>query len=273
MTRILNCWLVAVAVLLAACGTTTEPGAVGVKRPQLLLVPSEEVTQAANKAYQDVLAQAQRQGALDRDAAQLRRVHAIVGRLIAQTAAFRQDAPGWQWEVHVLSSKEINAWCMPGGKIAVYTGLVETIQPSDDELAAVLGHEMGHALREHSRERVSAAMAQQMALDVASAVANVPPIARDLAPLVLDVTVNLPYSRRQETEADRVGVELAARAAYDPRAAIVLWEKMQKLAGSQPPKLLATHPSPEDRMKDLRAYAQKVMPLYVAAGGSPSAGK
>jgi Zn-dependent protease with chaperone function len=202
VTRILNCWLVAVAVLLAGCGTTTEPGAVGVKRPQLLLVPSEEVNQAANKAYQDILAQAQRQGALDRDAAQWRRVHTIVGRLIAQTAAFRQDAPGWQWEVHVLSSKEINAWCMPGG--------------------AVLGHEIGHALREHSRERVSAAMAEQMALEV---------------------TVNLPYSRRQETEADRVGVELAARAA------------------------------PEDRMKDPGAYAQKVMPLYLAAAGSPSAGK
>jgi Zn-dependent protease with chaperone function len=272
--RIFNGCVVALAMLLAGCGTTTEPGAVGLQRSQLLLVASEEVNQAAAQAYQQVLTQAQQQGALDRDVAKLRRVRTIVARLIPQTGAFRQDAPAWQWEVHVLSSKEINAWCMPGGKIAVYTGLIDSIQPSDDELAAVLGHEMGHALREHSRERVSATMAQQMALDVASAVVDIPPIARDLAPLVLDVTVNLPYSRRQETEADRVGVELAARAAYDPRAAIVLWEKMEKLAGSQPPKLLATHPSPADRMKDLRAYAEKVLPLYLAAtGGSPSAGK
>jgi Zn-dependent protease with chaperone function len=275
MRMFFNGCLVILAALLAGCGTTTEPGSVGVKRPQFLLVPSEEVNQSASKAYQQVLAQAQKQGALDRDAAQVRRIRTIVARLIPQTAAFRQDAPGWQWEVHVLSSSEVNAWCMPGGKIAVYTGLIDALRPTDDELAAVIGHEMGHALREHSRERVSAALAEQLALNVASAVADIPPVARDLAPLVLDVTVNLPYSRRQETEADRVGVELAARAAYDPRAAIVLWEKMQKAGGAQPPKLLATHPSPEERMRDLRAYAEKVMPLYVAAasGGSPSAGK
>jgi Zn-dependent protease with chaperone function len=267
--------VVVLALLLAGCGTTTEPGTVGVRRPQFLLVPSEEVNQAAAKAYQQVLAQAQKQGALDRDPAQLRRIKTLVGRLIPQTAAFRQDAPGWQWEVHVLSSTEVNAWCMPGGKIAVYAGLIDALQPADDELAAVIGHEMGHALREHSRERVSAALAEQLALNVATVVADVPPVARDLAPLVLDVTINLPYSRRQETEADRVGVELAARAAYDPHAAVILWEKMEKVGGAHPPKLLSTHPSAADRMRDLRAYAEKVMPLYLAAmsGGSPSAGK
>jgi predicted Zn-dependent protease len=265
MRRFFTGCLVIVAAFLAGCGTTTEPGTVGVKRPQFLLVPSEEVNQSANQAYQQVLAQAQKQGALDRDPAQVRRIRTIVSHLIPQTAAFRQDAPGWQWEVHMLSSNEVNAWCMPGGKIAVYTGLIQRLQPADDELAAVMGHEMGHALREHSRERTSVALAEQLGLDIATALANVPPAARDLAPLVLDVTVNLPYSRRQETEADRVGVELAARAAYDPRAAIALWEKMQKLGGGQPPKLLATHPSPEERMRDLRAHTEKVMPLYVAA--------
>jgi predicted Zn-dependent protease len=262
--RAFGAWALA-SVLLAACGTATEPGTVGVRRPQLLLVPSEQVNQSAEKAYQQVLAEAQAKGALDRDPAQVRRVRTVIGRLIPQTAAFRKDAPGWQWEAHVLSSPDVNAWCMPGGKIAVYSGLIEKIQPTDAELAAVIGHEIGHALREHSRERVSLALAEQLGLDVFTSAANLPPVTRDLAPLVLDVTVNLPYSRGQETEADRIGVELAARAGYDPHAAITLWEKMEKLAGAQPPKFLSTHPPPKDRMKDLREYAEKVAPLYQAA--------
>ena len=263
--RILGFCVVAIATFLASCGTATAPGAVGIERPQLLLVPSEQVNQSAEEAYRQVLAQARGQGALDRNPAQVRRVKAIVGRLIPQTAAFRKDAPGWEWEAHVLSSSEVNAWCMPGGKIAVYTGLLERLQPADDELAAVLGHEIAHALREHGRERMSIALAEQLALETVGAVARVPQPALDLAPTLLDLTLNLPYSRAQESEADRVGVELAARAGYDPRAAIALWEKMQKLGGSRPPKFLSTHPAPEDRIRDLGVYAEKLMPLYQAA--------
>ena len=255
----------ALATLLGACGTATEPGAVGVQRRQMLLVSSEEVNRSAAQAYHQVLAEAQAKGALDRDPGQVQRVKTIIGRLIPQTAAFRKDAPGWPWEAHVLSSDEVNAWCMPGGKIAVYTGLIQQLQPSDAELAAVLGHEIGHALREHSRERVSMALAEQIGLDVVASAANLPPIAQNLAPLVLDVTVNLPHSRGQEQEADRIGVELAARAGYDPHAAISLWEKMAKIGGKRPPKLLSTHPAPEERLNDLREYAEKVMPLYQAA--------
>ena len=265
LMRVLGFCVVAIATFLASCGTATAPGAVGIERPQLLLVSSEQVNRSADEAYRQVLAQARGQGALDRDPAQVRRVKAIVGRLIPQTTAFRKDAPGWEWEAHVLSSSEVNAWCMPGGKIAVYTGLLERLQPADEELAAILGHEIGHALREHGRERMSIALAEQLALNTVGAVARVPQPALDLAPTLLDLTLNLPYSRAQEAEADRVGVELAARAGYDPRAAIALWEKMQKLGGSRPPKFLSTHPSPEDRIKDLRIYAEKLMPLYLAA--------
>jgi predicted Zn-dependent protease len=264
--------------VLSGCQTvdTTQPGVVGVDRDQRMMVSAEQINAAAGKAYQDVIAEAKKQNALDRDPAQVARVQTILKRLIPATAAFRPDAPKWPWEIHVLSSKEVNAWAMPGGKMAVYSGLIERLQPSDDELAAVMGHELSHALREHSRERASQAMAQQVGLGVIGAVVGAPQIAMDMAPLVLDLTVNLPHARNHEQEADRIGVELAARAGYDPRAAISLWEKMGKVAGSgQPPKFLSTHPSHEDRIKDLRVYAERVLPLYQAAksGGSASVGK
>jgi predicted Zn-dependent protease len=260
--------------VLHGCQTvdTTQPGVVGVDRDQRMFVSAEQINGASEKAYQQVLAEAQKQGALDRDPVAVQRLKTVAGRLIPATAAFRPDAPGWKWEAHVISSKEVNAWCMPGGKMAVYTGLIDQLKPTDDELAAVMGHEIAHALREHGRERASQAMAQQVAVGVLGAVVGAPQIAMDMAPMVLDVTFNLPHSRQQEQEADRIGVELAARAGYDPRAAITLWEKMQKVAGSgQPPKFLSSHPSHEDRIKDLRAYAERVMPLYTAAKSGANA--
>jgi predicted Zn-dependent protease len=266
----------AAAVITTGCETvqTTQSSAVGVDRKQHMLVSSEQVNQSAEEGYRQVLAEAQKQGALDKDAATAERVKTIVGRLIPQTGVLRPDAPGWKWETHVLSSKEVNAWCMPGGKIAVYTGLIEQIKPSDDELAAVIGHEIGHALREHGREQISHQVEQQALVGIAGAVLNVPQAAMDLAPQILDVTVNLPHSRQDETEADRVGVELAARAGYDPHAALTLWEKMQKVGGSQPPKLLSTHPPTAERIKDLQSVVEQVVPLYQAAkGGTASAGK
>jgi predicted Zn-dependent protease len=263
--------------LLAGCQSveTTQPGLVGVDRDQRMMVSSEQINGAAAQAYEQVLAEAKQKNALDRDPAQVARIEAIAKRLMPATAAFRSDAPKWPWEVHVLSSKDVNAWAMPGGKMAIYSGLIENLKATDDELAAVMGHEIAHALREHSRERASQAMAQQLAVGVLGAVVGAPRIATDLAPMVLDLTFNLPNSRGHEQEADRIGVELAARAGYDPRAAITLWEKMQKLGGGQPPKFLSTHPSHEDRIEDLRAYSQRVLPLYQArkSGGNASAGK
>ncbi len=267
----------AAVVVTAGCETvdTTKSSDVGVDRRQHMMVSSDQVNQSSAQAYQQVLAEAQKQGALDRDAATVQRVKTIVGRLIPGTGVLRPDAPGWKWETRVLSSKEVNAWCMAGGKIAVYTGLIDAVKPTDDELAAVIGHEMGHALREHVREQMSQAMAQQVALGVIGAVANIPQAAMQMAPMVMDVTFNLPHSRQDETEADRIGVEVAARAGYDPRAALSLWEKMQKVGGGQPPKLLSTHPPTADRIKDLRVVTEQVMPLYQAAksGGNASAGK
>ena len=253
----------AAAIALGACGTTTQQGAVGVNRSQLLMVSSEEMNQGARQEYAKILQGGAQQGALNRDPAQTQRVRQIAQRLIPHTGVFRSDAPGWQWEVNVLSSKDVNAWCMPGGKIAVYTALIERLSITDDELAAVMGHEIAHALREHSRERASQMKASQTAVAIGAAVLGVGQTGASLGNMVAQVTFNLPNSRLQETEADRIGVELAARGGYDPHAAISLWEKMAKLSGGgSGPGFLSTHPSPDSRMKDLTEYAAKVMPLY-----------
>jgi predicted Zn-dependent protease len=264
------------ASLLAGCQSveTTQPGVVGVSRQQHMAVSSEEVNASAEKQYAQMMAEAKQKNALDRDPAQVERVKRIVNRLIPQTASFRPDAQKWPWEFHVITLDEVNAWCMPHGKIAVYTGLLQKIQPTDDELAAVLGHEMGHALREHTREQISREMGTQTVLGIAGALFGLGETAQNLGAMAANVTIALPKSRQDETEADRIGVELAARAGFDPHGAISLWQKMEKLAGSQPPQWLSTHPSNETRLSDLTQYAQKVMPLYTAAkGGTASAGK
>ena len=267
----------ALAALLPGCTTveTTKGGAVGVDREQRMMVSSAEVDAGSRKAYAEMMAEAQKKGVLDRNPAQVQRVKAIVSKLVPQVSAFRADAQKWPWEVHVISVPEVNAWCMPGGKMAIYSGLIEKLNASDDEIAAVMGHEIAHALREHARERISRQMATQTAVGIAGALFGIGDLGQSLGNMVADVTLNLPNSRTHEVEADRMGVELAARAGYDPRAAIGLWEKMTKVSGgNQPPKWLSTHPQHEDRINDLRAYSERVMPLYQASKGvGASAGK
>lgn len=252
---------------LAACQSapTTKSGAVGVERKQTMLVSSEQVDRSAAQTYRKEMAAAQRAGRLNRDPQQVARVRRIAARLIAQTGAFRADARGWAWETNVVTSKEVNAWCMPGGKIAVYTGLIDRLKPTDDELAAVMGHEIAHALREHGRERVSQAMAAQVGLGILGAATGLSQTGMDVSSLIVEYAVLNPYSRQFETEADRIGVELAARAGYDPRAAITLWQKMRALGDGQPPQFLSTHPSYDTRIADLQVYAARVMPLYERA--------
>src|SRR5499426_315941 len=271
--------IAAVAVImttaLVACTTTTEEGSVGVQRSQLLLVSSADLDKAAAVQYQQVLQTETPKGNVNRDPKQAERVRNIAKRLIRQTTVFRKDAIDWKWEVNVLTSPEVNAWCMPGGKIAVYTGIIEKLQITDDELAAVMGHEIAHALREHGRERASQQMAAGAGASLAGVVADIflpgsGQLATQGAGLGAQVGVLLPYSRTHETEADRIGVELAARAGYDPRAAITLWQKMARLSsGGAPPSLLSTHPSNEARIKDLTEFSQKVLPLYQQARAKP----
>ncbi len=252
---------------LSACETvqTTRGGMVGVDRTQRMSVSAQQLDQAANKQYSELLAEEKKKNNLNRDPAQVARVRSISNRLIAQTPAFRPDAKAWQWEINVLTSAEVNAWCMPGGKIAVYSGLIEKLKVSDDELAAVIGHEISHALREHARERASEQMVAGSLISIGSALLGVGSLGQQGAEYAYMGVIGLPNSREHEREADRIGVELAARAGYDPRAAITLWQKMGQVGGSAPPAFLSTHPSSADRSSDLTVYAQRVMPLYLQA--------
>lgn len=255
------------AGVVTACQTvqTTQGGAVGIERRQMMMVSSKEMEQASSQSYHQILQQAGQKNALNRDKAQVERVRAVARRLIPATGAFRSDAPGWQWEVNVLTSNDLNAWCMAGGKIAFYSGIIEKLSLTDDEIAAIMGHEIAHALREHARERASQSMMTNVGVAVVGAVLGVGQAGTDLIGTVAKVSFELPNSREHETEADRIGVELAALGGYDPRAAISLWQKMAKASSGAPPQWLSTHPSNETRQQDLQQYAARVMPLYEQA--------
>jgi len=244
---------------------TTAGGTVGAdRRPDLSMrITEADLRRGSAEAYAQRLAQEQARGALNADAALTERVRAIARRLIPATAAFRADAPGWDWEVNVIRSDPLNLWCMPGGKIAFYSGLITCLSLSDDEIAAIMGHEIAHALREHARERVSEQQAAGVLQDTGATAPGVGQADADLSQLAYRVVVGMPNSRAHETEADRIGVELAARGGFDPRAAVSLWEKLLRESGSgDPPQWLSSHPPSKTRQRDLAAYAERVMPLY-----------
>lgn len=250
--------------LMTGCvSQSTKTGNVGIERKQLLLVSEKEMMIGGAQAYAGVIDEAKENEKLNTNPVLTKRVTTIAERLIPQTAIFREDAINWDWEVNVLESDELNAWCMPGGKIAFYTGIIEKLELTDEEIAAIMGHEMAHALREHSRERASNQMVQNAGLVALGALAGVEEKYLGAAALAMQVTLTLPNSRTHEVEADRMGVELAARAGYDPYAAVSLWEKMQKQSkGGASLAFLSTHPTHENRIKDLKVYAKRVYPLY-----------
>lgn len=254
--------------LVACTSTSTKQGTVGIKREQLLLISPAQMTQGAQVAYNSVLKEAKTAKKLNTNSAMVKRVRRIANRIIPQTAVFRSDAPKWDWEVNVLESDQLNAWCMPGGKIAFYTGIIKKLKLTDAEIAAIMGHEISHALREHGRERASEQALTQVGLSALSIFTGVKGPTLDAAAMALQVTLTLPNSRTHEVEADRMGVELAARAGYNPYAAVNVWKKMEKQSkGGRPPEILSTHPSHASRIKDLTKYAKKVEPLFYKAIG------
>jgi len=270
MTRLLVPAFTALCLLmmLAACETTTSGGAVGGDRKQLMLVSSQQVEQMGAEAYAKLLADSSRKGVLNRDSAMLQRVRAVASRIEPQTGVFRPDAPGWKWEVNLLSSDELNAFCMPGGKIMFYTGLINHLNLTDNEIAIVMGHEISHALREHSREQVSQSMAAQGVIGLGAALLGLGQGSADLAGTGYQALIATRFSRTDEAEADRIGLELTARAGYDPRAGVTLWKKMIAAnSGGHPPEFLSSHPAEASRVQQIEALLPTVMPLYQAALG------
>jgi predicted Zn-dependent protease len=259
------------ATQFSGCATTTSDSVAGVKRSQFLLLPASYVSDMSSQAYTETLTSAQKKQTLNADKIELERVRTISNRLISQVGVFRADATKWQWEVNVEKNDQLNAYCMPGGKIMVYSGLINKLKATDDELAAVIGHEIAHALREHGRERMSQAFVQQFGLQAVAAVvtkgtsATVGNASAQAAGLGSQLFFALPNGREQERESDEIGLELAARAGYNPDAAVTLWQKMAAQGGAKQPEFLSTHPASENRIAELRALAPKVRPLYEAA--------
>lgn len=250
----------AVLLLLGGCHTNPVTG-----RQQLMIVSEQEAQSASAQAYAKTVGAAQIQRKLDTQPARTNRVKAITQRLVDQAVRIVPASAQWAWQVHVIDDASVNAWCMPGGKMAVYTGLITRLNVTDDELAQVIGHEISHALLQHGRERMSRAVATNVGLQVGSIATGV-----DLTGLesVAMIALELPNSRTAETEADVLGMEIAARAGFHPNAAVTLWQKMAQVSGNaRTPEWLSTHPSDQARIANLQALVPKMLPHYQAATG------
>lgn len=254
------------ALLLAGCQAvnTTSSGAVGVERKQYMfsMLSTEEINQSYAQMYQDTLSKAKSQGKLDTRSQNAKRLQAIGKRMIAQVGYFRADAMDWDWQIQLIESPELNANCGPGGKIIFYTGIITKLNLNDDEIAAIMGHEIAHALREHSRESMSKAYGVEMAKLGLGAVLGVGQETMAVADMAVQYGMTLPNSRGAETEADLLGLELAARSGYNPNGAVSLWQKMDKASQGAPAEFMSTHPASSTRISNLQANMSKVMPLY-----------
>ena len=258
---------VCAALLATGCANTTSGSVAtgGRSRSQLLLVSSDQVMQQSLQYYEQQNRQARAKGDLITSGAEWSRVNSVMLRLVPQVGAFRPDAARWPWQLVLIDEDTVNAHVMAGGKITVYTGLIRKLKLSDDEIAAVMGHEMAHALREHTREKMWQGAAGDLAISIGGALLGAGDMAMQVASLGKQLALDLPFSRGMESEADLYGLELAARAGYDPRAAVTLWQKMARAGGGNGPSFLSTHPAPGDRMAALEAAIPRVMPLYEAA--------
>ncbi len=243
-------------------GVDIQPG----RNSQLTkLVPAEQIENAATQQYMQLQQEASSKNALaPANHPQSIRLRAISERLIPYTYEWNKRARDWKWEVSLIGSKQVNAFCMPGGKIAFYTGILQQLQLSDDEVAMIMGHEMAHALREHARERMGKQMATQGAIGLGAALLGLGDLGRSVADMGGQL-LTLKFSRDDESEADLVGMELAARAGYNPAAGVTLWQKMQEASKGAPPQFLSTHPSSGTRIQEIEASLPKVEGLYARA--------
>ena len=251
----------------------TQPPAVGKPIPDAeckrsgftKLAPAEQIEQAAGQQYRQMLQQASSQNALGPvDNAQVQRLRYIASRIIPFTNGCNDRSRQWKWEVNLIGSKELNAFCMPGGKIAFYQGILQQLSLDDDEVATIMGHEVAHALLEHARERMGKTMATRGAIEIGSALLGLGGAGRTVADMGGQL-MTLRFSRDDESEADALGLVLAARAGYRPGAGVTLWEKMGRVNKGAPPQWLSTHPSGTSRIKEIQARLPRVDPMYAAA--------
>lgn len=254
--------LVCAALMHAPAHAQVEVGKASVMRQ---LVPAETLENSATQQYQELLQKAKAQGALaDAGNPQLQRLRSIAQRIIPYAAQWNPRASQWRWEVNLIGSKQINAFCMPGGKIAFYTGIIDQLKLTDDEIAMVMGHEMAHALREHSREQLAKNQATSIGISLGAQLLGLGDIGNAAARLGGQL-LSLKFSRNDESDADLVGLELAARAGYNPQAAVSLWRKMGQATGEGGIGFLSTHPTGPDRIRQLEGNVPRVMGLYEQA--------
>ncbi len=256
------------AVLLLSPGLVLAQGddreGVDVGRNSLFssLVPAETVEQSAAQQYAEMLQQAAAQNALGgKNHPQVRRLRAMAQRVIPHAMGWNPRARNWRWEVNLIGSRQVNAFCMPGGKIAFYSGILDQLQLTDDEVATVMGHEIAHALREHARARMAKNAATGIGANLLSNVLGLGQLGQTVTSYGAQL-LTLQFSRKDESDADLVGMELAARAGFDPRAGVTLWQKMAAASRGAPPQWLSTHPSGNTRIADIQANLPKVLPLY-----------
>jgi predicted Zn-dependent protease len=249
------------AVTLAACATSPTG------RRQLALVSEESAIVASEEAYAMQIGELRKQGKIVSESSRVaRRVEGITERLVAQAVKMRPETADWDWSMEVIDDPEVvNAWCMAGGRMAVYTGLIQKLDPTDDELAQVLAHEISHALANHTAERMSVALATQAGVVLAGVLSDDAQKTMSRAAVAAALAVQLPNSRTAESEADEIGIELAAKAGYNPNAAVSLWQKMANVGGGGPPQFLSTHPSPANRQERLAELAPQMMAYYEQA--------
>ena len=259
-----------VAAGLAGCTTNPMTG-----RSQFMVVSDRMAVSQSAAAYSSMMGELGKKKQIDADSERAKKVREITDKLIAQAVRFRPESASWKWEVQLINDdKTVNAFCMAGGKMAIYSGMWEKLKATDEEIANVMGHEIGHALADHTRERMSIAYGSGIGTQVAAIALGAKDQTAALMQQAAVLAIQLPNSRESEAEADQIGIELAARAGYDPKAAVTLWEKMGKLhSGKEPPEFLSTHPSPANRAARLSEAAVKVEPYYQAAVQSRNTSK
>ena len=256
--------LLAVIFLVQACATSPTG------RRQLMLVSEDSAIVSSKEAYLSTVSELNSKGMIESDGATKQRVDTITGRLIAQAIEMRSNSANWDWSVVIIDDPEmVNAWCMAGGRMALYTGLLDKAKPTDDELAQVMGHEIAHALANHTAEKMSVQMATSLGVAVVGIASDNTGVALTGSALAAMLAVTLPNSRSAETEADQIGIELAAKAGYDPYAAASFWQKMGAVSPSSTPELLSTHPNSENRQQRLLELAPQMMKYYDPAADHP----